>query len=87
MRDDKIRFKHVIIYMMSRLAGVLLGGSISWQVGKYFIDGVTAERGYEAIGGEYIMLALLFASFFYFISNICETVLVSLSEMLSDDDI
>ena len=58
------------IKIISLVISLVAGSFVTYCAGKYIILGVAAERGHSAVGGEAIIIAILFASVTYTVSSL-----------------
>ena len=70
-----------IYNIVSTLISFAIAFGITYLDSKYFLAGVEAERGYEALGGEVIFLFVIFACVYYAAKN----VIAKLTESIIDD--
>jgi len=62
MRNKQL---HVLLSVISTVVGAAVAFLITYLDSKYFLLGVQAERGYEAVGGEFIFLLVIFGGMYY----------------------
>lgn len=62
MRRNRQNNRKIIGEIVKWIAGGLFSGGIMYVSTPYFLAGVRAERGYDAIGGEYILIVILFVA-------------------------
>ena len=67
MTDKQIR---VIVNVVVSLVSAAIAFGITYLDSKYFLLGVQAERGYEAVGGEILFLLIIFCAIYYGIKHL-----------------
>ena len=60
----------MIVNIVATIIGAIIAFGVTYLDSKYFLMGVEAERGYEAVGGEFIFLLLIFAGMYYSIKHL-----------------
>lgn len=63
MRDKLHRFLHIAARLLSR---AVMAGAASWWVHSWAVPAAYGERGYEAVGGEWALIAFTFALTLWF---------------------
>lgn len=67
MTKSDFRF---LTHSIATIIAAIVAFGITYLDSKYFLMGVEVERGYEAVGGEYIFLVLIFGGMYYSIKHI-----------------
>lgn len=64
MRDKLKRFLWTLVQLVIRAA---IAGTVSWWVHWWAAPAAYTQRGYEAVGGEWVLILFAFAFSFWFV--------------------